>query len=110
MAMTAYTTTLNDLLGRVPRRHSIENVKEINAILDEYESILQSIEGTNAWYEKQTARLFDTADTIRATIKMSNDNKASKKNKDNFFDEASGLLKDDIQALMAIYEEGKSLK
>jgi hypothetical protein len=106
MAMTTYTTALQDLLGRVPRRHSIEHVKEINAILAEYESILQSIEGINAWYEKQTAALFDTTDTIRKTIKMSTDNKASKKNKDAFFDEASGLLKDDIQALITLYGDG----
>ncbi len=60
----------------------------------------------NAWYEKNIAVFFDELDTVRAAIKKSTDNKASKKNKDSFFDEASGALKDSMQALMEMYADG----
>jgi hypothetical protein len=41
-------------------------------------------------------------DPIRATIKKSNDSKASKKAKDVLFDEASGALKDTMEELMKL--------
>ena len=53
-------------------------------------------------YEKQTARFFEAISPIRATIKKSNDNKASKKAKDVLFDEASGALKDTIEELLKL--------
>jgi hypothetical protein len=43
---------------------------------------------------------------VKATIKKSTDNKASKKLKDNFFDDASGALKDSMQALLMLYSDG----
>lgn len=60
----------------------------------------------NAYYEKNTPVFFDHLDSVRATMKKSTDNKASKKNKDIFFDEASGILKDSMQALMEVYADG----
>jgi hypothetical protein len=104
--MDQYTTALRELYDRIPRRHSVENVKEINNILQEYESILGKIESLNSYYEKKAADFFPTLDTIRATVKMSTDNKASKKSKDDFFDKASGNLKDDIQSLIEMYGGG----
>ena len=104
--MSQYKEELTGLYNRIPRRHSAENVKEITGIVNEYESILGKIEAINTYYEKKTADLFSESDTIRSKIKMSNDNKASKKNKDVLFDEASGLLKDNIQTLMDIYGDG----
>ena len=53
-------------------------------------------------YEKQVARFFEAINPIRATIKKSNDNRASKKAKDVLFDEASGALKDTIKGLMQL--------
>ena len=53
-------------------------------------------------YEKEVASFFEVLDPIRATIKKSNDNKASKKTKDVLFDEASGALKDSIEELMQL--------
>ena len=53
-------------------------------------------------YEKQIARFFEALDPIRATIKKSNDNKASKKAKEVLFDEASGALKDTMEELMQL--------
>jgi hypothetical protein len=53
-------------------------------------------------YEKQVARFFETLDPIRATIKKSNDNKASKKAKDVLFDQASGALKDSMEEAMKL--------
>ena len=50
---------------------------------------------------------FADLDTTRAAIKKSTDNKASKKSKDSLFDEASGILKDSIQSLLTIYDNGK---
>ena len=104
--MEQYKAALEALYDRIPRRHSADNVKEINNLLDDYEAILSKIEGLNSWYEKNTAVFYPSLETIRNTIKMSNSNKASKKAKDDLFDEASGSLKDDIQSLVNIYGDG----
>jgi len=93
---------LKELFGRIPRRHSADNVKDIYAILDEYENVLQDIEREKT-YEQLVAPFFDALDPIRATIKKSSDNKASKKMKDSLFDEASGALKDTMEELMEMY-------
>ena len=105
-AMNSTTTALNLLFDRIPRRHNLENVKEINSILAEYEDLLITIEGENGWYEKNTSTFFDDIETVRSLIKKSVDNKASKKNKDIFFDEASGALKDSMQSLIELYADG----
>jgi len=104
--MNPTTTALTALFNRIPRRHTIENIKDINGIITEYESLLIQIEAVNTYYEKNIPVFFDDLDEVRATIKKSTDNKASKKSKDNFFDEGSGKLKDSMQALMAIYDDG----
>ena len=104
--MNSTATALTALFNRIPRRHSIENVKEINSIVAEYETILINIEAINPFYEKNIPEFFNDLDIIRAAIKKSTDNKASKKNKDSFFDEASGILKDSIQSLLTIYDDG----
>jgi len=107
--MNPTTTALTSLFNRIPRRHTIENIKDINSIIAEYESLLIQIEAVNSYYEKNIPVFFDDLDEIRAAIKKSTDNKASKKSKDNFFDEGSGKLKDSMQALIAIYDdEGKA--
>ncbi len=104
--MDSTATALTALFNRIPRRHSIENVKEINSIVNEYETILINIEALNTFYEKNIPVFFEDLDTIRVTIKKSTDNKASKKSKDSLFDEASGILKDSIQSLLTIYDDG----
>jgi hypothetical protein len=98
---------LKELFGRIPRRHSADNVKGIYAILDEYENVLQDIEREKT-YEQQVAPFFDALDPIRAVIKKSSDNKASKKMKDSLFDEASGALKDTMEELMEMYRNESS--
>ncbi|HTE23556.1 ribosomal RNA processing 1 family protein [Flavitalea sp.] len=102
--MNTTITALNELFDRVPRRHSPDNVKEIYSILDEYETLLQTIEAESPVLEKKVAPFFDGLEPIRGLIKKSSDNKASKKIKDNFFDEASGLLKDNMQSVMDFYK------
>jgi flavodoxin len=92
---------IKELFGRVPRRHTADNVKEMYSILNAYEELLMSIE-TDDQYEKQVAPFFEALEPIRSTIKKSNDNKASKKTKDVLFDEASGALKDNIEKLMQL--------
>ena len=104
--MNSTTTALTVLFNRIPRRHSIENVKVITGMVTEYKNILINVEAINPFYEKNISVFFNDLDSIRATIKKSTDNKASKKSKDSFFDEASGLLKDSIQATMIMYEDG----
>jgi hypothetical protein len=104
--MNSITVALNELFDRIPRRHSSENVVEINSIVTEYEDLLITIEAINAYYEKNIPPFFDELEIVRATIKKSTDNKASKKLKDNFFDDASGGLKDSMQALLALYSDG----
>ncbi|MEP7237791.1 MAG: hypothetical protein ABI685_08000 [Ferruginibacter sp.] len=105
--MNNTAATLQELFNRIPRRHSLENVKEIYTLLDEYEEVLISIEAINAFYEKNIPVFFDELEQVRATIKRSTDNKASKKNKDNLFDEGSGNLKDSMQQLMEVYADGE---
>ena len=97
---------LQELFDRIPRRHNAENVKEIYSILDEYEALLQSIESEKE-YEAHVPPFFDALDPIRAVVKKSNDNKASKKMKDTLFDEASGSLKDTMEELIELYSGNK---
>ncbi|MBC7867080.1 MAG: hypothetical protein H7X88_06050 [Gloeobacteraceae cyanobacterium ES-bin-316] len=104
--MNTTTSALNLLFDKIPRRHSPDNVKEMYGILDEYEDLLKVIEAENNFYEKNIAVFFDDQESVRAMVKKSTDNKASKKNKDSFFDEASGALKDSIQSLLELYGEG----
>ncbi len=92
---------LSELFHRIPRRHTLDNVKEMYSILDAYEDVLKTME-TDERYEKQVARFFEALDPIRATIKKSNDNKASKKAKDMLFDQASGTLKDSMEEAMQV--------
>lgn len=99
--MNGFKEKLKALFDRIPRRHTAENVKELYGILDEYEDLLITME-TDPHYEKEIARFFEALDPIRATIKKSNDNKASKKAKDVLFDEASGNLKDTMEELMQL--------
>ena len=105
--MNETSTTLSELFDRIPRRHTADNVKEMYNILDEYETVLQNIESENTFYEQHIAEFFDALDPIRTTVKKSNDNKASKKVKDNLFDEASGALKDTMEALQSFYANGE---
>jgi hypothetical protein len=105
--MNATTILLTALYNRIPRRHSTDNVKDINDIVAEYEDILLLIEAINPFYESKIPAFFNQLDIIRAAIKKSTDNKASKKSKDNFFDEASGDLKDSMQQLITLYQDGK---
>jgi hypothetical protein len=104
--MNSTTTALQALFNRVPRRHSADNIKDINGIVSEYEDILITIEAVNSFYEKNIPPFFDSVEEVKASIKKSNDNKASKKNKDSFFDEASGALKDSMEALIELYADG----
>ena len=105
--MNSITSALTALFNRIPRRHSADNVKDINSIVSEYEDLLITIEAVNTFYEKNIPPFFDDLENIKSTIKKSTDNKASKKNKDDFFDDASGALKDSIQTLADLYADGK---
>jgi hypothetical protein len=107
--MDSTSSALTALFNRIPRRHSADNIKDINSIVTAYEDLLISIEAINPFYEKAVPAFFDELELVKATIKKSNDNKASKKNKDNFFDEASGALKDSMQALLEVYGDGNRL-
>ncbi|MCW3114220.1 MAG: hypothetical protein JWR18_2616 [Segetibacter sp.] len=99
--MNEFTEKIKELFNRIPRRHTADNVKEMYSILDAYEDLLKRMEADDR-YEKQVVSFFESLDPIRATIKKSNDNKASKKTKDVLFDEASGALKDTIEELMQL--------
>jgi hypothetical protein len=91
----------NDLFHRIPRRHTADNVKEMYGLLDAYEEVLKTMEA-DEHYGNKVDTLFEALDQIRATVKKSNDNKASKKAKDVLFDEASGALKDSMEEAMQL--------
>jgi hypothetical protein len=99
--MNEISTQLQELFDRIPRRHTADNVKEIYGIIDACENLLISLEADGR-YEHVVAPYFDSLDTIRATVKKSNDPKASKKGKDELFDEASGALKDSVEELIRL--------
>lgn len=103
------STTLTALFNRIPRRYSVDNVKEINTLLAEYEDVLIEIEAINSFYEKEVPPFFDNIETIKATVKNSTSNKASKKGKDDFFDDASCALKDSMEELMEVWGDGKKV-
>ena len=107
MSISSQLTALYD---RIPRRHTTDNVKDIYSIIEEYEDILISIEAINSFYEKNIGSYFDAAANAKAAIKKSTDNKASKKNKDAFFDEGSGILKENMQELLEWFEDGKRIE
>jgi ElaB/YqjD/DUF883 family membrane-anchored ribosome-binding protein len=92
---------LKALFDRIPRRHTADNVKEIYSILDAYEEVLKRMEADDR-YEQEAARIFEVLDSIRATVKKSNDPKAAKKSKDMLFDAASGALKDSMEEAMQL--------
>lgn len=100
------TAALQELLERVPRRHSADNVKEITLVMSEYENVLMQIESVSTYYEKQSAVFFDQLEDIRTDVKKSTDNKASKKSKDDYFQEAAGNLKQNIEALINVFGDG----
>jgi hypothetical protein len=102
--------SINALFTRIPRRHNDENVKEIKSIVAEYEDILITIEAINPYYEKNISSFFDAVEDIKITIKKSTDNKASKKTKDNFFDDASVALKDSMEALLELWGDGERVE
>ena len=102
--MNSISLKITDLYNRIPRRHTTDNVKDIYALLDEYEDVLVEIEALPK-YEKKVAVYFDELDPIRALVKKSTENKASKKQKDDYFDEASSSLKDTMDALKNFIEE-----
>ena len=99
--MNEFNEKMQQLFNRIPRRHSVENVKEMYNLLDDYEELLLSMEA-DVRYEKQVARFFEVLEPIRTAVKKSNDNKASKKAKDELFDEASGALKNSMEELMKL--------
>jgi hypothetical protein len=106
--MNPITIALNGLFDQIPRRHSAENLVVINLIISEYDELLISIEAINSYYEKNIPPFFDELEMVKVTIKKSNDNKLSKKVKDNLFDDASGALKDSMQGLLALYSDGNA--
>jgi hypothetical protein len=100
--MNEINEQLRELFQRIPRRHTADNVKEIYNIVDDYEEVLKTMEADPRYDQQAVAQLFEALDPIRATIKKSNDPKASKKGKDVLFDEASGALKDTMEAAMQL--------
>lgn len=104
--MNSILSELKELFNRIPRRHSTDNVKEIYSIITAYEDLLISIEAINAFYEKNISNYFDDAAHAQTAIKKSTDGKASKKNKDAFFDEGSGILKESIENVIEFFGDG----
>lgn len=102
--MSAINEQLQELFNRIPRRHTADNIKEIYGILDAYEDLLTTLE-TDVQYEQLVAPFFESLDPIRTTLKKSNDNKASKKQKDDLFDEGSGALKDSMEELIRLLKD-----
>ena len=107
--MNKIATDLSQLFDRIPRRYSTDNYKEMNAILAEYEDVLVEIEAINTVYENKMPLFFDALQTIKLIVKKSNDNKASKKVKDTYFDEAADVLKDTLQQLITVYANGNAI-
>jgi hypothetical protein len=102
--MTNNTQLLKDIFGRIPRRHNVDNVKEMYGLITEYEDVLIEIETLPA-YEKEIAVYFEALDPIKALVKKSTENKASKKQKDDYFGDAATAFKDTMEELMGFYSD-----
>ncbi len=100
------TKQIQALYDTIPRRYNPENVKQIYESVESYEDVLIKIEAINTFYEKNISTYFDIATEAKALIKKSSDNKLSKQQKDNFFDQGSGLLKENMQELLLFYDNG----
>jgi hypothetical protein len=98
--------SLKAIFTSIPRRYSVDNVKEINSLLASYEDVLIEIEAVNSFYEKAVPPFFDDIENIKTNVKNSMSSKASKKGKDDFFDNASCGLKDSIEAVMEMWGDG----
>lgn len=98
--------TLSALFNRIPRRYSVDNIKEINSLLTDYEDVLIEIEAVNSFYEKAVPPFFENIEAIKVNIKNATSSKASKKQKDDFFDDASCGLKDSVDALVEVWGDG----
>jgi hypothetical protein len=105
--MPKIIATLEQLYHQIPRRHNDENIAAIESIITQYEDVLLEIEALNTTYEKNIGVYFDSIEEVKMVLKKAKDRKASKKMKDSFFDEASGILKDTIQDLIPMYTNGK---
>ncbi len=99
--------SLREVFAQIPRRHNPDNVKEMYRLLDEYEIHLQAIEKLSPDYEQAVATHFDALDPVRALVKKSSDNKASKKLKDDYFDQASVEFKDGVEAVVELLDSIK---
>jgi hypothetical protein len=108
--MIETSIALTDLFDKIPRRHSVDNVKEMNCIFAAYEDLLLLIEAENEFYESNIAVFFNHLEAAKASLKKAIDNKASKKNKDVYFDETAGIIKDSIQELIELYNDGHKTK
>jgi exonuclease VII small subunit len=96
---------LENLYQQIPRRHNDENIVTIENCLTQFEDILLELEANSKPMEKAIGNYFDTAEEIKTVLKKSKDKKVSKKTKDDFFDEASGLFKDTIEELIVLCKE-----
>ncbi|MFC4261305.1 hypothetical protein ACFOWM_00315 [Ferruginibacter yonginensis] len=101
--ISSYLQQLTQLLNQIPRRYTTDNLKEMYGLIDAYDTILLELEADTT-YETLVADYFDTLDTIRAATKKSTDNKASKKQKDDYFDAAATTFKNSVTDLMAIVQ------
>lgn len=98
---------LNTLYDKIPRRYSVDNIKEIQTVVLQYEQILMAIEAINSQYEKGITNYFNDIEVITNLVKQANSNKASKKAKDDFFNEASTAFKNSVEAVTICYKEGQ---
>ncbi len=101
--MDSNSQKLNDIFSRIPRRHNDDNVKEIRSLIEEYEDVLIEIEAIPS-FEKEIAIYFEALDPIKALVKKSTENKASKKQKDDYFGDAATAFKDTIEELQNMYK------
>jgi hypothetical protein len=102
--MTNNTQLIKNIFDRIPRRHNVDNVKEMYSLITEYEDVLIEIETIPA-YEKEIAIYFEALDPIKALVKKSTENKASKKQKDDYFGDAATAFKDTIEELLGVYTD-----
>jgi hypothetical protein len=98
-------STITLLYNEVPRRFTPDNFKAFNEVVSNYEDVLISVEAINEYFEGQVPVYFDVVAEVKVTIKNCNNSKASKKVKDNYFDEAADKLKDNMQELIDLLKE-----
>lgn len=99
--MQVYYDRLITLVDSLPIHNSQRSVEQLYKIFDDYKSILNIVNETNADLKRDTDMHYSELNDIQSEIEQSKNSK-SQKQKDESFRDAINHLRDDISSLAEI--------